>query len=164
MARVRAGFREPGTKAMKSLHARGLESPDRLPAPFSKNRLVSPSPSPDFGGTSVASDDFHFRRTFMDSDFYGGVLRWEVMSKKQVVRIEDRTDRWRFTCPRYHRSWEPTNHHFWCERCSKIEGVDAVFYELRDRKTGELRAREEVRLMDGTGPFDLDLDVEEGSA
>ncbi|UVE51424.1 hypothetical protein [Haloferax larsenii] len=86
------------------------------------------------------------------------------MSEKQVVRIEDRTDRWRFTCPRYHRSWEPTNHHFWCERCSKIEGIDPVFDELLDRLTGELRSRDEVRLMTDTGPFDSDLDTEEEAA
>ncbi|RYJ13399.1 hypothetical protein ELS19_05080 [Halogeometricum borinquense] len=84
------------------------------------------------------------------------------MAKKRVVRIEDRADRWRYTCPQYHRTWEPTNHHFWCERCSKIDEVDAVFYELHDRKTGERLKRDEVQLLDRTGPYDHDLDAEEG--
>jgi len=45
------------------------------------------------------------------------------MMPRKVVRIEDRMDRWRFTCPRGHRSWEPTNHHFWCQQCARLDGV-----------------------------------------
>jgi Fe2+ or Zn2+ uptake regulation protein len=80
------------------------------------------------------------------------------MMGKKVVRIEDRTDRWRFTCPRGHRSWEPTNHHFWCQQCARVEGVDGVFYELRDRKSGGCFEREQVRLLVACGPYDRDLD------
>ncbi|MFD1641459.1 hypothetical protein [Halohasta litorea] len=68
---------------------------------------------------------------------------------KQVVDIENRRDRWRFTCPNGHRSWEPTNHHFWCQRCARHREVDGVFYDLRDRKTGELLDRDKVRLKAG---------------
>lgn len=84
------------------------------------------------------------------------------MATKKVVRIEDRTDRWRFVCPRGHRTWEPTNHHFWCQQCAASDDADGVFYELRDKKTDELRPREEVRLVTPAGPYD-DLDQEEDS-
>ncbi|ELZ92981.1 hypothetical protein C440_12709 [Haloferax mucosum ATCC BAA-1512] len=72
-------------------------------------------------------------------------------------------DRWRYTCPRGHRTWEPTNHHFWCERCASAENVDGAFDQLRDKVTGELFARDEVLLLTETGPLDTDLDTE-GSA
>jgi len=77
---------------------------------------------------------------------------------KVTVEIENRSDRWRFVCPRGHRSWEPTNHHFWCAKCARMEDVDGVFHELRDRKSGHLIERQEVRLLDEVGPFDRDLD------
>ncbi|MWV65533.1 hypothetical protein GRS48_11990 [Halorubrum sp. JWXQ-INN 858] len=83
------------------------------------------------------------------------------MSSKEVVRIEDRQDRWRYVCPCGHRSWEPTNHHFWCRHCAAREGVDGVFHELRDKKTGAHLARERVRLMTSIGPYD-DIDEEGG--
>jgi len=80
------------------------------------------------------------------------------MMVRKVVRIEDRMDRWRFTCPNGHRSWEPTNHHFWCQQCARLDGVDGVFHELRDRKTGECFERELMRLLVARGPYGRDLD------
>jgi hypothetical protein len=77
---------------------------------------------------------------------------------KATVHLTDEMDRWRFTCPRRHRSWEPTNHHFWCKQCAQADGLDGVFHELRDRRTGELIGREDVRLVCETGPYDRDLD------
>ena len=85
------------------------------------------------------------------------------MADKQTVRIEDRLDRWRFVCPREHRSWEPSNHHFWCSNCASHPEVDGVFYELLDRKTGETYERDEVQLVTDFGPYDRDLD-QEGTA
>ncbi|RAW46903.1 hypothetical protein DQW50_00475 [Halorubrum sp. 48-1-W] len=82
------------------------------------------------------------------------------MVSKEVVRIEDRQDRWRYVCPRGHRSWEPTNHHFWCQQCAASDDVDGVFEELSDRKTGALLARDRVRLVTQAGPYDRDLDGE----
>lgn len=65
------------------------------------------------------------------------------------IRLTDSTDRWRFCCPAGHRSWEPTNHHFWCKRCASREpGPDPEFDELHDRKTGEMIARDEITLLD----------------
>ena len=81
------------------------------------------------------------------------------MSEKQVVRIEDRHDRWRFVCPRGHRSWEPTNHHFWCAKCARLQDVDGVFHELVDRKTGDEYDRDDVQLLTPAGPYDRDLDT-----
>lgn len=80
------------------------------------------------------------------------------MSNKRIVRIENRRDRWRFVCPQRHRSWEPTNHHFWCPKCARADGVDGVFEQLRDRKTGRRYDRSEVRLLTAVGPYDRDLD------
>jgi len=84
--------------------------------------------------------------------------------EKKTVRIEDENDRWRFTCPRGHRDWEPTNHHFWCVSCARAEGVDGSFNQLRDRRSGELFARDDVRLLTPVGPYDSDLDYREGPA
>jgi len=77
---------------------------------------------------------------------------------KQIIEIESRADRWRFVCPVGHRSWEPTNHHFWCQQCASRDGVDPVFHHLRDRRSGDLLERHEVRLLDECGPYDRDLD------
>ena len=85
------------------------------------------------------------------------------MSKTPTVQIEDRNDRWRFVCPRNHRTWEPTNHHFWCHSCARADGVDGVFYRLRDRKTGREYERENVRLLTATGPYDRDVDGREST-
>jgi len=81
------------------------------------------------------------------------------MSDTQTVDIEDRADRWRFVCPRGHRSWEPTNHHFWCAKCARRRGVDGVFHQLVDRKTGREFERDEIELLTPAGPYDRDLDT-----
>jgi hypothetical protein len=78
--------------------------------------------------------------------------------EKETVRIEDESDRWRYVCPRGHRDWEPTNHHFWCASCARAQDADGVFHELRDRANGELYEREDVRLLTPVGPYDRDLD------
>ncbi len=80
------------------------------------------------------------------------------MPSKELVRIENERDRWRYLCPLGHRTWEPTNHHFWCQYCARREDVDGAFYRLRDRKTGALLTRDRVRLLTETGPYDGELD------
>jgi protein-arginine kinase activator protein McsA len=71
------------------------------------------------------------------------------------IKLDDDADRWRFACPNGHRSWEPTNGHFWCAQCAKTfaDDLDPEFSELRDRKTGELLERDEVRLLTPAGPY-----------
>lgn len=115
----------------------------------------------DFGGTGQQNDHFHFHSSDVDSPFSHAPSRSEGNmggKQKQLVRIEDETDRWRFTCPRGHRDWEPTNHHFWCAACARVEDVDGVFQELRDARDGGLLGRDEVRLLTPVGPYDRDLD------
>jgi len=75
-----------------------------------------------------------------------------------TVNIEDRTDRWRFRCPNGHTTWEPTNHHFWCRTCARMDSTDGVFDQLRDVREDRLLARERVNLHDRVGPYDKDLD------
>ena len=116
-----------------------------------------------FGRTGWRNDHFHFHHTDKTRSFYHPLCRFEMgMLEKKTVRIESRSDRWRFVCPRGHRSWEPTNHHFWCATCARTDGADGSFHELRDQKTGELREREHVRLVTPTGPYDRDLDGGDG--
>jgi 5-methylcytosine-specific restriction endonuclease McrA len=81
------------------------------------------------------------------------------MSHAETVQIDDRVDRWRFTCPEGHRSWEPTNHHFWCAKCARdAPESEGTFQRLRDTRDDRLLAREDVRLLDEVGPYDRDLD------
>jgi len=71
-----------------------------------------------------------------------------MRASKAEIQLADRTDRWRFVCPRGHRSWEPTNHHFWCQKCARnySDDVDPEFHELHDRKTGETVPRDRLIL------------------
>lgn len=67
-----------------------------------------------------------------------------------TIRLDDETDRWRWRCPRGHRNWEPTNHHFWCQTCAQAtehdDDVDPTFEELRDGSSGETFERDELTL------------------
>lgn len=58
-----------------------------------------------------------------------------------VIDTTDKTDRWRYRCPRGHVDWDRTNSHLWCRGCSRQaengERVDPEYYELHDAKTGE---------------------------
>lgn len=71
-----------------------------------------------------------------------------MRASKAEIQLADRSDRWRFVCPRGHRSWEPTNHHFWCQKCARNYGddVDPEFDELHDRKTDEMIPRDRLVL------------------
>lgn len=109
--------------------------------------------------SAPGNDHFHFQREDVDCLF--SLPSSQIvppMADQQTVEIEDRHDRWRFTCPRRHRDWEPTNHHFWCAACARSDGVDGTFAELRDRMTGRLIDREDVKLQTEAGPYDKDLD------
>lgn len=131
----------------------------RLNAGGTTRGFTSARRVPDFGGPGARIGPFHFRRTDVGFPLYrpSGLSKRE-MDDKQSVKIEDETDRWRFTCPRGHRDWEPTNHHFWCASCARVDGVDGVFQELRDKRDGGLLAREDVQLLTPVGPYDRDLD------
>lgn len=75
---------------------------------------------------------------------------------KTTIHLDDEADRWRFTCPQGHRSWEATNGHFWCHKCSNIPSpaVDPVFYRLHDLKTDNDLERHEVKLVTDVGDYE----------
>ncbi len=65
------------------------------------------------------------------------------------IDLDEETDRWQWRCPAGHRSWEPTNYHFWCAQCArgKHPKAEPEFDELRNVKTGDLVERDEVELV-----------------
>lgn len=73
--------------------------------------------------------------------------------RRTVIELDDEIDRWKWVCPRGHRSWEPTNHHFWCADCARTYDVDGAFHRLRNAATGELLERDEIVLMTPAGPY-----------
>ena len=80
------------------------------------------------------------------------------------VHLTDRTDRWRYICPRDHRSWEPIDGHFWCASCAQHPDHDGVWRELRDKKMGKMLARDEIRLLTEAGAYDAGSFRDGGSA
>jgi hypothetical protein len=71
------------------------------------------------------------------------------------IELEDKADRWRYVCPAGHRSWEPTNEHFFCVVCARRPETDTnpSFRQLRDQKTGNLLDRDDVELLTDAGPY-----------
>jgi len=69
------------------------------------------------------------------------------------INIDDPTDRWRWVCPAGHRSWEPTNEHFYCSKCARNYDLDGEFAELRDRRDGRAVARGDVVLETEAGAY-----------
>lgn len=70
------------------------------------------------------------------------------MKTRVVIDPTDRDDRWRYVCPAGHRSWEATNHHYWCKQCAENPDprLKPEFDELRDLETNRMLARNEVSL------------------
>lgn len=79
------------------------------------------------------------------------------------IELEDKADRWRYVCPAGHRSWEPTNEHFWCAACASGPDADVnpSFTQLRDQKTDDLLDRDDVELLTDAGPY-TDVATEAG--
>jgi len=71
----------------------------------------------------------------------------------EEIQLEDETDRWKWVCPRGHRTWEPTNDHFWCHSCAQTYDIDGVFHQLRNAKTGAVLEREQIVLQTPAGPY-----------
>lgn len=69
------------------------------------------------------------------------------------VNVDDESDRWRWCCPNGHRSWEPTNNHFWCQQCARTPDADGEFQELHDRGNDETHPREDLQLLTEDGPY-----------
>jgi len=77
------------------------------------------------------------------------------------INLDEKLDRWRWTCPNGHRNWEPTNNHFWCQACARAD-LEAVFQELHDTRTGETHERDELQLVTEWGAYH-DVYGEEGA-
>ncbi|MFP8952403.1 hypothetical protein ACLI4Z_16475 [Natrialbaceae archaeon A-arb3/5] len=77
------------------------------------------------------------------------------MSPKTTIQVDDEIDRWKWVCPRGHRDWEPTNHHFWCAACARAADDDVMpeFDSLHNKQSGETVHRDELQLLDEIGPL-----------
>lgn len=74
--------------------------------------------------------------------------------EKTVIDLDETVQRLRYTCPRGHRSWEPTNCHFYCKQCASAhDDVDPAFDVLNDAKTGAELERDEVELTTEMGSY-----------
>ena len=83
---------------------------------------------------------------------------------KTTIDLDDEIDRWKWVCPRGHRSWEATNHNFWCAECARTyagDDYDPEFDELHNLATNETVHRDDLRLLTRVGPYDT---LREGSA
>lgn len=68
------------------------------------------------------------------------------------VRIRRRgPEKYRWTCPEGHISWDRTNNHIWCPTCRQQHehgvDVDPEHYHVVDQKTGECVAWERVEVV-----------------
>ena len=135
-----------------------LQNPVRRLSHRSRDSFTFTRRFQDFSATGSRFNHFHFHREPLAPPFYPPLRQSKLVMSETTVEIEDETDRWRYTCPRGHTRWEPTNHHFWCATCARSESVDGSFHELRDSKTGRLFERENVQLLTRTGPYDPELD------
>lgn len=98
-------------------------------------------------------DDYvQFHRAPLADPFY------KITSRPDMVEIDldEETDRWQWRCPAGHRSWEPTNYHFWCAQCARSNDTDAEpeFEELRNVRTDETFERDEVELVRGSESYE----------
>ncbi|WP_158855607.1 hypothetical protein [Halorhabdus sp. CUG00001] len=66
--------------------------------------------------------------------------------------IEDKVDKWRFTCPEGHNDWRVWDGVFSCRTCKRNldAGADAqsVHDHLIDQKTGEKVTRDDLQIKD----------------
>ncbi len=151
---------------MTGLHDMGYKLPARPPV---SKRTTSTRPRTTASGGQWAwapeipcfqpeEVQFHFHHPFKADRFCRVSRQVGVMTgRKTMIHLEDDADRWRWVCPRGHRTWEPTNYHFWCAECARQMDHDKFspeFDELRDKRTGETKTREEIRLITPAGPYE----------
>ena len=67
-----------------------------------------------------------------------------------VIDRSDALDRYRYTCPRGHTTFSPTNSHLWCGSCRQENehgaDVDPEWYVVYDKKNDEKIPWENVTL------------------
>lgn len=84
---------------------------------------------------------------------WGCMSHGTVRDGDKAVEIDrsNPAERYRWTCPRGHTSWSPTNSHLLCASCSRQseqgDDVSPEWYELLDQKTGELVPYSQVELV-----------------
>jgi len=105
----------------------------------------------DISGTGLQINYFHFHYSDQDPSLYTPVRQPVVMPRE--VHLHDESDRWRYLCPNGHRSWEPTNDHFWCASCARRHGVDGEFETLHDSQEDRRLDRDEVTLQTPASPY-----------
>ena len=81
-----------------------------------------------------------------------------MTGRKTKIDLSDESDRWEWRCPVGHTAWEPTNFHFWCRQCARSwshnDDIEPEFQQLRNDRTDELVAREDVRLVYGEDAYE----------
>lgn len=66
---------------------------------------------------------------------------------RRTIDTDAALERWRYTCPHGHTSWEATLNGFWCHKCARnINGSDGTFERVIDTKTEEKLARSDIEL------------------
>lgn len=67
-----------------------------------------------------------------------GSAQADAPTRVRIDRADD-LDRWRYRCPNGHTTWEPTNNHLWCHKCSQLADADEgpEYYEILDARTDE---------------------------
>lgn len=74
---------------------------------------------------------------------------------KDEVEIDRSIDvvRWRYTCPKGHSDWYPTNNHVWCKGCRRAieaghDDLEAEYHEILDQRSGETIHWSRIKLVD----------------
>jgi hypothetical protein len=65
----------------------------------------------------------------------------------EINRSEE-LDRWRFTCPNGHHSYDPSAELIYCHACERI-GRSSTHDTLTDRKTGETLTVRDIDILHG---------------
>jgi len=59
-----------------------------------------------------------------------------------IVIDRESADKWRYTCPNGHTSWDRTNSHCWCVTCAQAaehdDDIHPEHYELLDKREEKL--------------------------
>jgi hypothetical protein len=92
------------------------------------------------------------------TDRFSTGFQTDQVDMSVTINTDDKTDRWQWVCPQGHRTWEPTNFHFWCAECAKSwahnDDLNPEFHELRNKRTGETVTRKEIVLVTPAGPYE----------
>ena len=100
--------------------------------------------------TSTVRSRLQFHSPYK-TDHYSDPIHLDHSAMLERINIDDTTQRWVWTCPRGHRTWEPTNFHFWCAACARANDAEASFQRIHNARDGRTLSRAEIELVDRTG-------------